>query len=67
MKKQNPEKYHYIIEMDGSCNKGTFRQLAEAGVESFVMGTGGLFYLDQDLEKACGMMLANFEEILGDL
>ncbi|MBR2956794.1 MAG: allulose-6-phosphate 3-epimerase, partial [Clostridia bacterium] len=48
--------YRYIIEVDGSCNERTFGKLYKAGTECFVVGTSGLFSLDNDLKKAWGKM-----------
>ncbi|GAA5421184.1 hypothetical protein TEHN0098T_2288 [Tetragenococcus halophilus subsp. halophilus] len=42
----------YEIQVDGSCNKNTYRSLAEAGADSFIVGTSGLFGLDEDISKA---------------
>jgi D-allulose-6-phosphate 3-epimerase len=53
--------YHYLIEIDGSCNKRTFRRLVEAGVEVFIVGSSGLFSLDKDLSRAWEKMLADFD------
>lgn len=64
MKQENPEKYHYIIEIDGSCNKKTFALLAEAGVESFIVGSSGLFNLDPDLEKAYDLMMQDMSQVV---
>lgn len=61
LKESDPEKYHFIIEIDGSCNKKTFGLLAEAGIESFIVGTSGLFNNDPDLNKAYDMMIADFK------
>ncbi len=52
--------YNYIIEVDGSCNAGTFGELYSAGAECFVVGTSGLFSLDCSLEKAWDKMQADF-------
>lgn len=61
LKAQDPEKYHLIIEMDGSCNKKTFKMLSEAGVESFVVGTSGLFNNDPaDLNHAFDILEEDF-------
>lgn len=54
--------YHYLIEVDGSCNKGTFAQLAQAGCEVFILGSSGLFGLDENLEVAFSKMQKQFEE-----
>ena len=60
LKESDPEKYHFIIEIDGSCNKKTYGLLAEAGIESFIVGTSGLFNNDPDLEKAYDIMMSDF-------
>lgn len=60
LKESDPEKYHFIIEIDGSCNKKTYGLLAEAGIESFIVGTSGLFNNDPDLEKAYDIMMDDF-------
>ena len=56
--------YHYLIEVDGSCNAGTFKQLYEAGVEVFIVGTSGLFGLDENQEIAWDIMMKNFEHAI---
>ena len=53
-----------ILEMDGSCNRRTFRQLAQAGVESFIVGTSGLFGQDADLARAWEIMSADLSGAL---
>lgn len=55
--------YTYKIQIDGSCNKNTYRKLKEAGAEIFVLGTSGLFNLDKDTKKACDKAFAEFEEV----
>ena len=60
LKASDPEKYHFIIEIDGSCNKRTYGLLAKAGIESFIVGTSGLFNNDPDLEKAYEIMMEDF-------
>lgn len=52
--------YNYLIEVDGSCNKNTFKELYEAGAEVFIVGTSGLFSKDEDLKKAWDIMLKEF-------
>jgi len=51
----------YEIEVDGSCNVKTFRDLASAGTEVFVVGSSGLFNLDADLATAWKIMMENFD------
>ncbi len=42
----------YLIEIDGSCNQRTYRDLMGAGAEVLIVGSSGLFNLDPDLETA---------------
>jgi D-allulose-6-phosphate 3-epimerase len=56
--------YHYLIEIDGSCNKNTFKQLAEAGSEVFIIGSSGLFNEDKDLNVAWDKMMTHFNELV---
>ena len=65
LRDSDPEKYRFIIEIDGSCNKNTYKLLADAGVQSFVLGSSGLFKNDPDLEKAYDIMKADFEQATG--
>jgi D-allulose-6-phosphate 3-epimerase len=58
--------YRYLIEVDGSCNAGTFKRLAEAGAEVFIVGSSGLFNLHPDLEVAWDMMMDNFQREVGE-
>ncbi len=52
--------FHYIIEVDGSCNEKTYKVLAQAGAEAFIVGSSGLFNLHQDLVTAWDLMMAGF-------
>ena len=61
LKAADPKKYHFIIEIDGSCNKKTFGLLSEAGIESFIVGSSGLFSNDPDLNRAYDIMLDDFK------
>ncbi len=56
--------YHYLIEVDGSCNQNTFKELAEAGVEVFIVGSSGLFNLDENLDIAWEKMTAQFHQVV---
>lgn len=53
--------YKYLIEIDGSCNERTFKAMNDAGVEIFIVGSSGLFGLDEDLSKAWDKMMAIFK------
>ncbi|MGN0467105.1 MAG: D-allulose 6-phosphate 3-epimerase [Acutalibacteraceae bacterium] len=57
--------FHYLIEVDGSCNEKTFKELYKAGTEIFVVGTSGLFSKDKDLKKAWEIMLEEFYKQTG--
>lgn len=57
--------YQYKIQIDGSCNKKTFKQLNEAGADIFVVGNSGLFNLDEDLDRAYHKMKIEFNEETG--
>ncbi len=52
--------YYFEIEVDGSCNQATYQVLRDAGTETFIVGTSGLFGLDDDLNLAWDKMLAEF-------
>lgn len=64
LKKSDPERFHFIIEIDGSCNKKTYRLLSEAGAESLIVGSSGLFHNDPDLAKAWNIMERDIAEAL---
>ena len=54
--------YRYKIQIDGSCNKNTYKRLHDAGAEILVLGSSGLFGLDSNLDTAYHTMLQEFEE-----
>ena len=47
---------HYEIEVDGACNKANYKAMYASGARVFVMGSSGLFGLDEDLAKAWARM-----------
>lgn len=57
--------HHFVIEVDGSCNEKTFKCLSEAGAEVLIVGSSGLFGLDNDLVKAWAKMEENFKQVTG--
>lgn len=59
--------YSFQIEVDGGCNEHTFRDLKSAGAEVFVVGSSGLFSLDEDLNIAYEKMLENFAKATENL
>lgn len=54
--------YNFKIQIDGSCNKKTFKRLKEAGADIFVLGTSGLFNLDKNLSMACDKAYEDFAD-----
>ena len=54
--------YHYVIEVDGACNKSTYKDLYSAGAECLVVGSSGLFDLDGNLERAWDIMTEDFRK-----
>lgn len=56
--------YNYLIEVDGSCNKNTFKTLTEAGVDVLIVGSSGLFNYSDDLTKAWELMMKDYHAAL---
>ncbi|MGL5436833.1 MAG: D-allulose 6-phosphate 3-epimerase [Lachnospiraceae bacterium] len=54
--------YQYVIEMDGSSNRKSFKQIDLAGPDIYIVGRSGLFGLDDDIEKAWNIMVRDYEE-----
>lgn len=54
--------YRYLTEIDGSCNARTFREVAASGVDIFIVGTSGLFSLDDDVGRAWDKMEQIFNQ-----
>jgi D-allulose-6-phosphate 3-epimerase len=53
---------HFLTEIDGSCNEKTFHQVAQSGVDIFIIGTSGLFGLASDICEAWDIMLKIFNK-----
>ena len=58
---------HFLIEIDGSCNKRTYSQLLSAGVDVLIVGTSGLFNLNPDVAIAWEEMRADIEQVEASL
>ncbi len=54
--------YNYQIQIDGSCNKKTYLKMLNAGAEILVVGSSGLFGLDENIEKALEQMSQDINE-----
>lgn len=57
--------YQYVIEMDGSSNRKSFKRIDEANPDIYIIGRSGLFGLDEDIEKAWNIMVNDYEEATG--
>lgn len=57
--------YRYVIEMDGSSNRNSFKRIDAAGPDIYIVGRSGLFGLNKDIEKAWRMMSRDYEEMTG--
>ncbi|MFZ4869628.1 D-allulose 6-phosphate 3-epimerase [Enterococcus entomosocium] len=57
--------YHYVIEMDGSSNRKSFKRIDEANPDIYIVGRSGLFSLDDDIAKAWSIMVADYQEMTG--
>lgn len=58
---RDEKRAHYVIQIDGSCNKKTYKALLEAGADIFVVGSSGLFGLDVNIKQAYQQMLREIE------
>ncbi|MHA7862328.1 D-allulose 6-phosphate 3-epimerase [Tessaracoccus sp. Y36] len=56
----------YTIQIDGSCNGKTFKQLTDAGAEQFILGNSGLFGLADDLEDAWKAMSRSYDAAVAE-
>ncbi|MFS2220890.1 D-allulose 6-phosphate 3-epimerase [Pantoea sp. B65] len=52
----------YLIEIDGSCNTKTYSTLLAAGAEVLIVGTSGLFNLNEDLAAAWETMSQSIQQ-----
>ncbi|MEB6086532.1 D-allulose 6-phosphate 3-epimerase [Enterococcus casseliflavus] len=57
--------YHYVIEMDGSSNRKSFKRIDEANPDIYIVGRSGLFGLDDDIAKSWSIMVADYQEMTG--
>lgn len=58
--------YKYKIEVDGSCNKNTWKTLYDAGTEIYIVGSSGLFGLDSNVERAWDKMQNEINIAIGN-
>ncbi len=58
--------YRYVIEMDGSSNRNSFKRIdALQDLIFILLVESGLFGLNEDIEKAWRMMSRDYEEMTG--
>ena len=58
--------YSYLIEIDGSCNERTFKRLTSAGAEVLIVGSSGLFNLEEVLVVAWDKMIEIFNREIAE-
>ena len=58
--------YSYVIEMDGSSSRKTFKQISEAKPDIYIIGRSGLFGLDENIEVSWNTMIRDYEETTGE-
>ena len=66
--KELKEKYGYTykIQIDGSCNPKTYKRMYDAGAEVLIVGSSGLFGLNEDLNKACDQTFEDFNRAIAE-
>lgn len=57
--------YQYVIEMDGSSNRKSFKRIDAAGPDIYIIGRSGLFGLSEDIATSWSIMKKNYEEMTG--
>lgn len=57
--------YQYVIEMDGSSNRQSFKRIDAAGPDIYIVGRSGLFGLAEDIAEAWEIMVKDYEEMTG--
>ncbi len=58
---------NYIVEIDGSCNNSTFQRLIDAGADSLVVGSSGLFGISETLPAAWDKMKQQINAYGGEI
>lgn len=57
--------YNYVIEMDGSSNRKSFKRIDAAGPDIYIVGRSGLFGLDEKIENSWEIMKKDYKEMTG--
>lgn len=58
---RDEHEYGYLIEMDGSSSKKTFKRIDKAGPDIYIVGRSGLFGLTDNIEKSWEIMATDYE------
>ena len=53
----------FQIEVDGAVNRETIPDLFRAGADIYILGTSGLFKIDENLEIACTTIRNFFQNL----
>lgn len=59
--------YTFEIEVDGSCNKNTYRTFISAGAEILILGSSGLFRKGMSLPESWDQMAQEMSDVLNSL
>lgn len=59
------KQYQYLIEMDGSSNRQTFKSIDQVDPDIYVVGSSGFFGLSDNIETSWGIMSQDFYETTG--
>ena len=57
--------YPYLIEMDGSSSRKTFKRIDAAGPDIYIVGRSGLFSLTDNIEESWAIMAKDYEDMTG--
>lgn len=59
------EGYNYLIELDGSSNRKTFKKIDQAGPDIYIVGRSGLFGLTDNIEESWKVLTKDYEDMTG--
>ncbi|MEX2783830.1 D-allulose 6-phosphate 3-epimerase [Streptococcus sp. H49] len=59
--------YRYLIEMDGSSSRKTFKRIDAAGPDIYVVGRSGLFGLSDDIAESWQIMCRDYTDMTGKI
>lgn len=57
--------YHYLIEMDGSSSRKTFKRIDQANPDIYVIGRSGLFAVTDNIEESWAIMCQDYQDMTG--